>query len=64
VGRLSLEDKWLLASELWSEVEQHQEQLPTHPEIAKLVQQRFAEYKADPTTAMTLDEFKRRYRLP
>jgi hypothetical protein len=33
VGKLSLEDKWLLATKLWDEVEAHQSNLPTVPEI-------------------------------
>lgn len=61
---LSLEQKWLLANELWNEVEERQETLPTSPEIVAIVEQRFAEYERDPSTAMTLEEFKHRFRLP
>jgi putative addiction module component (TIGR02574 family) len=64
VKELSLEQKWLLANELWEEIEEQQEALPTSPEIVALVEQRFAEFARDPSTAMTLEEFKRRYRLP
>jgi hypothetical protein len=28
-----------------------------------VVEQRFADYERDPSTAMTLEEFKRKYRL-
>jgi len=64
VKELSLQDKWLLANELWDEVEEHQEELSTSSEIMAIVEQRFAEYERDPSTAMSLEEFKRRFRLP
>lgn len=64
VTELSLQDKWLLANELWDEVEEHQEELPSSPEIIAIVEQRFAEHERDPSTAMSLEEFKRRFRLP
>ena len=63
VKLLSLQDKWLLANELWEEVEEHQQELPTSPEIMAVVEQRFAEYERDPSTAMSLEEFKRQFRL-
>lgn len=64
VKQLSLEDKWLLANELWEEIEEHQQALPTSPEIMAVVEQRFADYERDPSTAMSLEEFKRRFSLP
>lgn len=64
LGKLSLEDKWLLAAELWDEVEQRQGELPTTPDVQQIVEQRFAEFERDPSAAMSLDEFKRRFRLP
>ena len=45
-------------------MEKHQEKLPTSPEIMAIVKQRFAEHERDPSTAMSLEEFKRRFRLP
>jgi putative addiction module component (TIGR02574 family) len=64
VGKLSLEEKWLLANELWDEVQQHQDEITTNPEIEKIVEQRFADFEQAPSAAMTLEEFKRRFRLP
>ncbi len=64
VKKLSLEDKWRLANELWDEVEERQRELPTSPEIVAIVKHRFAEHQRDPSTAMSLEEFKRRFRLP
>ena len=62
--KLSLEDKWLLATELWNEVETSQHDLPSPPEIEAIVEKRFADFEQDPSTAMTLEQFKRRFRLP
>ena len=64
VAGLSLQEKWQLAVELWNEVEAKQEELPTAPEILEIVEKRFSEYERDPSTAMTLEEFKHKYRLP
>ncbi len=64
IAGLSIEDKWSLAVELWDEVDQRQEELPTNPAILKIVEQRFADYERDPSTAMTLEQFKRKFQLP
>ena len=64
VKKLSLLDKWRLANELWDEVEEHQQELPTGPEIMAIVERRFADHERDPSTAMSLEEFKRRFHLP
>jgi putative addiction module component (TIGR02574 family) len=64
VKELSLQEKWLLANELWDEVEEHQQELPTSAEIMAVVEERFADYERDPSTAISLEEFKRRFQLP
>ena len=64
VQQLTLQEKWLLANELWDEVDEHQQALPTNPELMAVVEQRLAEYERDPSTAMDLEEFKRRFQLP
>jgi len=64
VSQLSVDEKWMLANELWDEIEEHQEQVSTSPDILALVQKRFEDYERDPSTAMTLEEFKRRFSLP
>lgn len=61
---MSIEDKWTLAVELWDEVTERQQELPVNQAILDVVEQRFADYERDPSTAMTLDEFKRKFRLP
>ena len=61
---MSLEDKWTLAVELWDEVSERQQELPTNQAILDVVEQRFADYERDPSTAMTLEDFKRKFRLP
>lgn len=64
LNQLSLQDKWLLANELWEEVEEHQSELHSSLEIEALVAERFADYQRDPSTALSLEEFKRRSGLP
>lgn len=64
VQQLTLEEKWLLANELWDEVDEHQQALPSRPEIMAVVEQRLAEYERDPSAALDLEEFKRRFQLP
>jgi putative addiction module component (TIGR02574 family) len=64
VSQLSVDEKWMLANELWDEIEEHQEQVSTSPDILALIQRRFEDYERDPSTAMTLEEFKRRFSLP
>lgn len=64
VACLSIEEKWNLAVELWDEVSAHQDELPVNQEILAVVEQRFADYERDPSSALTLEEFKRKFRLP
>lgn len=64
VAGLSIEEKWNLAVELWDEVSERQDELPTNQAIIDVVEQRFADYERDPSTALTLEEFKRKFRLP
>ena len=64
ISHLSLDEKWMLANELWNEIEEHQEKLGTKADIIALVQRRFDEYERDPSTGMALDDFKRRFSLP
>ncbi len=64
IAALSLEQKWSLAVELWDEVDERQAELPANPAILKIVEERFADFERDPSTAMTLEQFKRRFQLP
>lgn len=61
---MSIEDKWSLAVELSDEITERQQELPTNQAILDVVEQRFADYERDSSTAMTLGEFKREFRLP
>lgn len=61
---LSIEEKWNLAVDLWDEVSERQDELPTNQAILDVVEQRFADYERDPSSAMTLEQFKRKFRLP
>jgi putative addiction module component (TIGR02574 family) len=60
IKNLSLEEKWLLANELIDEVESHQQALPASEPIRAMVEQRYAEYEKDPSTALPLEAFKLR----
>jgi len=64
VASLSIEEKWNLAVELWDEVSAHQDELPVNQEILAVVEERFADYERDPSSALTLEEYKRKFRLP
>jgi putative addiction module component (TIGR02574 family) len=64
VAGLTIAEKWDLAVELWDEVADRQNELPTNQAILDVVEQRFADYERDPSTALTLEEFKRKFRLP
>jgi len=64
IAGLSIEEKWNLAVELWDEVTERQDELPTNLAILDVVEQRFADFERDPTTALTLQDFKRKFRLP
>ncbi len=64
IAGLSIEEKWNLAVELWDEVTERQDELPTNQAILDVVEQRFADYERDPTTALTFDECKNKFRLP
>jgi putative addiction module component (TIGR02574 family) len=64
IAGLSIEEKWNLAVELWDEVAERQNEMPTNQAILDVVEQRFADYERDPSTALTLEEFKRKFRLP
>jgi putative addiction module component (TIGR02574 family) len=64
IAGMGIEDKWTLAVELWDELSEHQQELPMNQAILDVVGQRFADYERDPSTAITLEEFKRRFRLP
>jgi len=53
VQQLTLEEKWLLANELSEQVNEHQQALPTRPEIMAVVEQRLAEYGRIPARRWT-----------
>ena len=63
VSHLSIDEKRVLANQLWNEVEEHQDDLTTNQAIMELVEKRFEDYERDPSSAMTLDDFKRQLRL-
>ncbi|WP_395736625.1 addiction module protein [Prosthecobacter sp.] len=64
IAGLSIEEKFDLAVELWDEVSARQNELPTQKVILDEVERRFADYERDPSSALTLEEFKRKFSLP
>ena len=59
-----MEEKWQLANELIEEAESHQQALPASEAIRAIVEQRYAEYEKDPSTALPLEALKLRLALP
>jgi putative addiction module component (TIGR02574 family) len=60
IANLTSEEKLLLANELWADVEQRQEDIPFNLAVVQLLDQRSEEFKKDPQSAVTWEEFKRR----
>jgi putative addiction module component (TIGR02574 family) len=56
IQSLAPEEKWVLIDELWSDLARHVESAPADAETVALLEARFAEYLADPTTSSTVDE--------
>ena len=55
VQSLSVEDKWRLIDELWSDLAKEVERRGVDENIVALLNQRFEEYVQDPTQAQALD---------
>ncbi|MDF1741804.1 MAG: addiction module protein [Verrucomicrobiales bacterium] len=56
---LNSEDKRLLINELWDDIEGEDAKSPD-PGIVEILESRWKKYESDPTTAMTLEEFRER----
>ena len=57
---LSVEKKRVLANELWEQVESSGELTETDLAIGELLDQRFAEFEKDPSTAVRWEDLKKR----
>jgi len=62
LAQLSLQEKLLLASELWNEVTAQTEDIPVSQEILDELDRRMEEYRRDPSTASPWEEVKQRIR--
>jgi len=60
IQTLSPQEKLLLANELWDQVEADQSDQPAHAAIIELLDQRFADFQRDPSTAVRWEDFKSR----
>lgn len=58
IGELSAEDKYILANELWEQIESNESSLPFDEAVASLLEQRHKEYLADPSKVTTWENLK------
>lgn len=61
---LTIEQKFLLAAELWVDAANQQTDWESEPDFVASLEKQLAEFRRDPSTAMSLDDFKRRFLLP
>ena len=59
IKSLSIQEKKLLMNELWEEIRQSGEEEPD-PAVIALLQSRWDHYLANPDSAITLEEFRKR----
>jgi putative addiction module component (TIGR02574 family) len=62
LAQLSVQEKLLLASELWDEVIAQGEDIPVSQHILDELDRRMEEYRRDPSTASPWEEVKQRIR--
>lgn len=60
IARLSIPDKWRLATELFDEVEQHEDAQPVDNAILTLIEARYARYQSGKESASPWSEVKAR----
>ena len=60
--KLPAEERRQLAEELWESVAVEKDQAPSSDEVARILRERWAEYEADPGSAIPWEEVKRRLR--
>jgi putative addiction module component (TIGR02574 family) len=62
LAQLSIQEKLLLASELWDEVTAQADEIPVAQHILDELDRRLEEYRRDPSTASSWPEVKQRIR--
>ena len=60
VKALSVHEKLELVDEIWKSVAAHPEQLEVTQEEKEILDQRWADFVQNPSSALTVDEFKSR----
>lgn len=58
IGDLSPRDKYILANELWEEVEANQASIPFDDAVVQLLERRHREYLSDPSKVVSWEELK------
>jgi len=56
VQSLPVEEKWLLIDELWQNIAQQVRSVAPDEDVIALLENRFADYLADPSQARPMDE--------
>ena len=62
LATLSVQEKLLLASELWDEVMTQTDDIPVSQDILDELDRRMEEYRRDPSTASSWEDVKQRIR--
>lgn len=58
IDDLSPEDKYILANELWDQIETNENSVPFNGAVAKLLEERHREYLADPSKTTSWEAIK------
>ena len=62
IGELSPQDKYLLATELWEQIETNEGAIPVDDAVIQLLEARHQEYLADPTKVISWEALKAKLR--
>ena len=58
IGKLSARDKYILANELWEEIEANEASVPFDDAVVQLLEQRHQQYLDDPSKVISWDDLK------
>ena len=61
VEKLSLEEKLVLAGELWDQVTAAPELFPVDPDTVALLENRYSEWQHSPSGAVSWEEFRKQF---
>ncbi len=60
IGNLTPREKYILATELWEEIEANEGAIPLDDAVVQLLEQRHQEYLADPAKVVAWSEVKKK----